>query len=153
MSKFSIFYLLFHHNLCLLWQFMFLFSESHASNQKAQLFLLWFYPALNMVFSKFFHYSAYYFTWHCWCRVQGIFQRNFKDLFPWQNLHKYGNWTLVPDVTRQRGGLIFKGQNANKKWTLQLNDSSLNYIHFKKHTKTICILLLIMVAWLRLQQG
>lgn len=22
--------------------------------------------------SKFFHYSVYYFTWHCWCRVQRI---------------------------------------------------------------------------------
>jgi len=76
--------------------------------------------------SKFFHYSVYYFTWHCWCRVQGIFHRNFKDLFPWQNLYKYGNWTMVPDVATQRGVLIFKGQNVMKKWTLQINYSSLN---------------------------
>jgi len=62
--------------------------------------------------SKFFHYSVYYFTRHCSWRVHGIFH--------------YGNWPLVPNAARQRGGLIFKGQNVMKKWTLQLNDSSLN---------------------------
>jgi len=33
---------------------------------------------------------------------------------------------MVPDVATQRGVLIFKGQNVMKKWTLQINYSSLN---------------------------
>jgi len=81
MSKFSILYLLFQHNLCLLWQFMFLFSDSHTSNQKAQLFLLCFYPALNMVFKVF---SLFCVLFYMALLVQGAgyFSQKFQGPFP-----------------------------------------------------------------------
>jgi hypothetical protein len=58
-----------------------LFSESHASNQKAQLFLLCFYPALNMMF-KIFSLFCVLFYMTLLVQGAGYFSQKFQGPFP-----------------------------------------------------------------------